>query len=267
MTMDASSTGPGARSPLVALLDHFRPARPVTARVAFQLRFLVGSSLLAVLVGLPAIVMTVLQRDAVAGGIIFGFLACVLAQLGAARLGAPVRVLAPALLTTVALFLVAISVTTRELQSDQLAWLVLLPVASLVLQGPHADDATPTAAVWPTVLSTVGAITAAVVVIGAHATGATLDRPLSNSPWLLALNTTLFLVSVSGLLQLYALSAREAQAELQQLRQLLSVCAWCRKIKDEGAWIPLELYLTRKHRSDLSHGICPACMNEHYPEE
>ena len=48
--------------------------------------------------------------------------------------------------------------------------------------------------------------------------------------------------------------------ELQSLRGLVSICAQCKKIKDEkGGWRPVEEYLIKHPAADFSHGYCPDC--------
>ncbi|HSI15619.1 MAG TPA: GAF domain-containing protein [Chthoniobacter sp.] len=53
---------------------------------------------------------------------------------------------------------------------------------------------------------------------------------------------------------------RAAEAEVETLRELLPMCAWCRKIRDdEQLWHGLEEYFTRHSNTRFSHGICPEC--------
>lgn len=53
---------------------------------------------------------------------------------------------------------------------------------------------------------------------------------------------------------------RAAEAEVESLRDLLPMCAWCRKIRDdEQLWHGLEEYFTRHSNTRFSHGICPEC--------
>lgn len=53
---------------------------------------------------------------------------------------------------------------------------------------------------------------------------------------------------------------RAAEAEVDTLRDLLPMCAWCRKIRDdEQLWLGLEEYFTRHSNTRFSHGICPDC--------
>jgi hypothetical protein len=44
---------------------------------------------------------------------------------------------------------------------------------------------------------------------------------------------------------------------------LICVCAWCRRVRDDeaGEWVSIETYLSHGARGALvSHGICPTCQ-------
>lgn len=59
----------------------------------------------------------------------------------------------------------------------------------------------------------------------------------------------------------------EALAHVHQLSGLLPICAGCKKIRDDqGAWTPLETYISSHSDADFTHGMCPVCMKEFYPE-
>lgn len=60
---------------------------------------------------------------------------------------------------------------------------------------------------------------------------------------------------------------RARESELYQLRGLLPICAKCKRIrKDDGYWEQLEIYISQHSRADFSHGLCPECALELYPE-
>lgn len=42
------------------------------------------------------------------------------------------------------------------------------------------------------------------------------------------------------------------------LENFIVLCAWCRRIRLDDEWLPLEHYLAR-HEATMSHGMCPAC--------
>jgi PAS domain S-box-containing protein len=53
----------------------------------------------------------------------------------------------------------------------------------------------------------------------------------------------------------------KALAEIKTLRGLLSICAWCKRIRSEdGSWIDLETYVTKHSDASFSHSICPECV-------
>ncbi|NIM97066.1 MAG: response regulator [candidate division Zixibacteria bacterium] len=59
----------------------------------------------------------------------------------------------------------------------------------------------------------------------------------------------------------------EALAQVKQLKGLLPICMFCKKIrKDEDYWQQVEEYLFEHTEADFSHSICPECMQKHYPE-
>lgn len=61
---------------------------------------------------------------------------------------------------------------------------------------------------------------------------------------------------------------RAVAREVQLLEGLLPICSYCKRIRDrDQAWQPLETYL-RVHTdlAPLSHGLCPDCARQHFPE-
>ncbi len=56
-------------------------------------------------------------------------------------------------------------------------------------------------------------------------------------------------------------------AQVKQLKGLLPICMFCKKIRnDENYWQQIEDYVARHSEADFSHGICPECMEKQYPE-
>ena len=53
----------------------------------------------------------------------------------------------------------------------------------------------------------------------------------------------------------------QALANVKQLRGLLPMCAYCKKIRvDDKYWQQLEGYLSDHSDAEFSHGICPQCF-------
>jgi len=54
---------------------------------------------------------------------------------------------------------------------------------------------------------------------------------------------------------------RAALAEVKTLQEILPICSYCRRIRDdENYWDTVESYIARHTGSQFSHGICPTCM-------
>jgi phosphoserine phosphatase RsbU/P len=52
--------------------------------------------------------------------------------------------------------------------------------------------------------------------------------------------------------------------ELYTLEGLLSICSYCKKIRDEdGRWTPIEMHLESRSDAEFSHGICPDCYDKY----
>jgi sigma-B regulation protein RsbU (phosphoserine phosphatase) len=48
--------------------------------------------------------------------------------------------------------------------------------------------------------------------------------------------------------------------QVRQLKQLLPICSYCKKIRDDkDYWHKIESYISQHTGSDFSHSICPAC--------
>lgn len=60
---------------------------------------------------------------------------------------------------------------------------------------------------------------------------------------------------------------QEALSTVKQLSGLLPICANCKRIRDDqGDWSNLERYISAHSNAEFSHGICPTCREELYPE-
>ncbi len=64
-----------------------------------------------------------------------------------------------------------------------------------------------------------------------------------------------------------AAGLQEALTRIKTLRGLLPICSSCKKIRDdEGDWSQIETYIRDHTEVDFSHGLCPVCADELYPE-
>lgn len=63
------------------------------------------------------------------------------------------------------------------------------------------------------------------------------------------------------------LELESSLAEIKKLRDIIPICANCKKIRaDDGYWEQVESYIEQHTGSRFSHGICPDCVRKLYPE-
>ena len=59
----------------------------------------------------------------------------------------------------------------------------------------------------------------------------------------------------------------QAMAEIKTLRGMLSICAWCKRIREDGQWLPIEEYVKEHSLANFTHGMCPQCLEEQLDEQ
>jgi hypothetical protein len=60
----------------------------------------------------------------------------------------------------------------------------------------------------------------------------------------------------------------QALAEVRTLRGYLSICAWCKRIRDDQQdWQQLETYVQKHTHAQFSHAICPNCFRQHFGDD
>ena len=80
---------------------------------------------------------------------------------------------------------------------------------------------------------------------------------------------TRFGARIVDLLELHRAAAELAHARghLDSLATLIPICSHCRKVRNEAdQWQTLERLVQAKTGSRFTHGICPDCVREHYPD-
>ncbi len=65
----------------------------------------------------------------------------------------------------------------------------------------------------------------------------------------------------------YTLLTIEDISEIMDIKTLIPICSHCKKIRnDQAYWQQVDEFLHQHLDVDFSHGICPSCLREHYPE-
>ncbi len=74
------------------------------------------------------------------------------------------------------------------------------------------------------------------------------------------------LARVATHLELLAVHRHQFE-EIHELRGILPICSYCKKIReDDGYWSQLESYISQHSEAEFTHGICPGCLSEKFPE-
>ncbi len=59
-----------------------------------------------------------------------------------------------------------------------------------------------------------------------------------------------------------------AMSKVRTLSGFLPICAHCKKIRDDqGYWTQIESYIRNHSEAEFSHGICPECAKEFFPNQ
>ncbi|MBT5901257.1 MAG: hypothetical protein HOH58_04020 [Opitutaceae bacterium] len=60
---------------------------------------------------------------------------------------------------------------------------------------------------------------------------------------------------------------RNAVHQVKELSDMLPVCAWCHKVRDDqGYWEKVEAFIERNTGTVITHGACPDCIDHNLAE-
>jgi uncharacterized protein YhdP len=63
------------------------------------------------------------------------------------------------------------------------------------------------------------------------------------------------------------LELSRAMANIRTLRGLVPICAACKKIRDDaGYWHQVEAYVHAHTEAEFTHGLCPECSPQYFPQ-
>jgi len=251
---------------LTSALDGFFPRRAVSPHEVLQLRILVSGTLMGLAVAAAAIAVTLALTPTVSAIFIVVFALGCVALLVATRIGSSLNALRIAALALLGAFFTVQSLQTVALDAGALKWLTLLPILSRLLADEHAapgQSRHSVNALWSGAWLAIGL---AAFIVVANARGWTFGIQVEmahNVPATTGafVDFVLYIGSVAGLLSVHHIAQRRLGEELQLLRAMLSVCAWCRRVRDDDeGWMLPDLYLAKHGDQTLTHGMCPACQ-------
>ena len=118
-----------------------------------------------------------------------------------------------------------------------------------------------------------------VIYLTAHSDDATLQRAKITEPFgylikpfeerelRITIEMALYRHLLERKLKERTLELEKALAEIKTLSGLIPICASCKNIRDDqGYWQQVEAYIQAHSEARFSHGICPECAKELYPD-
>jgi len=94
-----------------------------------------------------------------------------------------------------------------------------------------------------------------------------VTKPFNSTELLARVNNHIELKLSKDELQRVNKELTNSLAQIKLLKGLIPICANCKKIRDDtGFWQEVESYISHHTDANFSHGICPDCMKELYPD-
>src|SRR5262245_49110732 len=95
-----------------------------------------------------------------------------------------------------------------------------------------------------------------------------ITKPVDRDELRARLSVALRFVDLQGRLADRVHELEEALSRVRQLQSLLPMCAYCKKIRDDGNyWRRVEAYIMEHLDVRVSHGICPDCYQKVMAQE
>ena len=94
-----------------------------------------------------------------------------------------------------------------------------------------------------------------------------ISKPFQLEEVLARVETHLKLRALQRQLEQRVQELEQALKQVRLLSGLLPICANCKKIRDDqGYWHQVEVYIRDHSEANFSHGLCPDCVRELYPD-
>jgi hypothetical protein len=75
------------------------------------------------------------------------------------------------------------------------------------------------------------------------------------------------LLELAQVYERQSMELRETLSRVKQLEGIISICMYCKKIRnDTQSWDQMEVYISNHSEALFSHGICPECYQEQLKE-
>ncbi len=94
-----------------------------------------------------------------------------------------------------------------------------------------------------------------------------IARPLTNREMLSRVDSIVRILRAERERDRLIVELKKALSEIKQLRGILPICSYCKKIRDDtGYWKQIEYYIRDHSDAEFSHSICQDCAKKHYPD-
>ena len=94
-----------------------------------------------------------------------------------------------------------------------------------------------------------------------------IARPISNRELKARVNAMVRILTAEREKNRLIAELKEALSKIKKLSGLLPICSHCKKIRDDkGYWNKIESYIHKHSDAEFSHGICPDCVEKHFPD-
>lgn len=94
-----------------------------------------------------------------------------------------------------------------------------------------------------------------------------VTKPFNSAELLARVHTHLELKRSHDMLKELVSRLTESLEQIKTLSGLIPICANCKNIRDDqGYWQQVEEYLEAHSDAQFTHGMCPTCMQELYPD-
>ena len=92
-------------------------------------------------------------------------------------------------------------------------------------------------------------------------------KPYNNAELRLSIEIALVKHQAAKEREALIVALEKSLEEIKRLSGLLPICAQCKRIRDkQDRWHAIEEYISDHSEADFSHGLCPECARELYPE-
>lgn len=93
-----------------------------------------------------------------------------------------------------------------------------------------------------------------------------ITKPFQDTDLRVAVEIAIYKAKMEAEREQLIAELQDALAKVKTLSGLLPICAWCKKIRNDGGyWQAVEQYISEHSDADFTHGICPDCLEKYFP--